>query len=363
MKRADVVIGASEAAAALGMDAFKTPVDLFSRKLGLAEDTTSLAAWVGTHVEHAIATMFEDEHGMKVDNLASIFSEIKSGDNDGPGWRLRATLDRVIPYDSMTHDFRRAWDVVDGEWLVLECKTAGLVSERPAFMLRDEWGPARSDAIPKGYAVQAMIQARNLNEMLEQMGAGFCSRTIVKALIGGRPEVPDFIVTAAPDAVRAIVDRLSAFVENHLVPESPPFPVDADDWKQWSEVVRRPRRRDVLLPADEIKATLMKQYKMADDVHKASALALASVKAQIIQQIGDAAGIEADFGRATFTSGTLHPQLKPTFAKAAIELATKRAGDPLADTILDLVREHTKSVHTGRTLRVNFNKESSNERK
>lgn len=368
MRREDIKIGASEAGAVLGVDPFRSPTQVYLRKLGLDEDDgDSHAAFVGRHVEHAIATMFEEEHDVALARMDSVYG-------DAPFDFARATVDRVLSYDAMPPAFRQRWDVEPGEWLVVEMKTAGLVTGRPSSMLDAEWGAPGSDAVPPKYAVQAQIQAHLLSGWLESVGAGFVRRTLVTALLGGRG-VETFVVHRKDDVTAGIMDGLRRFVDEHLVPEVPPTPTAAKDWKAWIDARRVRMASKTIHPATAEDEALAVAYRQAKEAAKALDAEESRLKAALIERIGAAYGIEGGFGRVVYTAHREAPKLaRAAFADDVLEIVQResqsedRGRRNLALAILALAKERTRAVVTGRQLRATFtdngaagatNKESS----
>lgn len=355
MKRDDVQIGASEAGAILGVDGFKTPMAVYMKKLGLAEDEeTSTAAWVGTHVEHALASMFEEVHQVPLRRHDSVF---------GIGrWSfMRATPDRVIFHDDMTEDFKRDFGIEPGECLVVEMKTAGLVTNRPAYLLDGEWGAAGSDQIPAKYAIQTQIQTALLSDLLEDLGAGFLRRGIVYALIGGRgPE--EFMINMRDEVVKTALARLESFVDDHLVPEIPPPAHTEEDWKAFMEARRTKMLAKEVIQATEADVRLALEYKAAYAAEEKAGAEKARIKALIAERIGARYGLGGDFGRILYTGGTEAPALsKSKFSDEVLELVHRESGseDPgrrkLSAAILKLAKENTRTRVYKRQIRAYWN--------
>lgn len=350
----DVVIGASEAAAPLGLDPFRSPMQFFAEKVGLKDDDEAgEAAWIGRYVEHALADMFADEHEVSLKKLESMFSLEQT-------W-LRATVDRIIYFEDMTPAFRKAWNVEPGECIIVEAKTAGLVSKRPTYMLEQEWGAEGSDAIPPKYAVQVQLQASVLNEIMNEMGTGFISRIIVKSLIAGYG-APYYVVNYNPSIAGTFRQELDTFIRNHLVPEVPPEARDVKDWKAYVEAKRQKMTDKIILNATPEDVALIEQFRLAKEMRKEMEINEARLKAQLIDRIGKNYGIAGDFGRLLYTAGKESPRLRrKAFTEDLIPLLNSESRSEnqqrakFAQQLIELVKKHTRTIHTNRQLRAHFN--------
>jgi len=125
-------IGSSEAAAAIGVSAYQTPLELYYRKLGmLPEQAETLAMRLGTLMEPVLAALYEAETGEAV------------------VWRQRWVLSEERPWMSATID--GAVHDPDGPTKLVEFKTANM-------RMRGEWGDTGTDEIPLAYLVQVQHQ-------------------------------------------------------------------------------------------------------------------------------------------------------------------------------------------------------------
>lgn len=83
-------LGASDASAVLGMNPWKSPVDVFLEKTGRATNNAdSIDMWLGREIEPVIAKLFEQESGMKCRQDFKIRCHPKYD-------YLRTNLDRVV---------------------------------------------------------------------------------------------------------------------------------------------------------------------------------------------------------------------------------------------------------------------------
>lgn len=368
MKRGDIVIGASEAATALDLDDYRTPLQLYAEKVGLIDrdDEDTEAAWLGRHLEHSIADAFAEKHDVILATSPSLRATSKP-------W-LRATPDRLILPGGMSQSFRRAFDIDPDEVVGIEIKTTGLASFKPARKLAEEWGAPGSDVVPQRYVVQTLVQAGVVNEHLVARERSplmpmlvdarpdlVVRRVLVVALLPGRGLV-EYVVRSDPSAVAAVVGALDLFVEQHLVPEVPPAPQTADDWRILGDALRRKadpakvvRKID---DADDPVSIAVGAHLAATAQLEAAEIEKARLRARLIEIIGDGYAVETPMGKALLTapSEKSTPRLSSkAFADDVIEVINeeaKLAPSPLTTRLLDLVEKHTKSHTTGRTLRV-----------
>ena len=354
MKRGDIVIGASEAAAAIGLSRFKSPARLYFEKTGAADrGGDSDAAWLGRHIEHALATAIEAREGVKLRAAQTLRSTSLP-------W-LRATPDRVLLRQDMPESFARRWGFEQDEHALLELKTTGLASWKTQAGLADEWGVDGSDHVPLGYVVQTLLQAHVVNEHCVNgtvLGVpGHVTKVLVGALIPGRG-LAMFCVVANPHATTPILSGLVNFVEQHLVPEVPPQAESEADWKLVAQQVQQPRTSKEMIAADHDLAALAVQYRDVCGFAQQFAVEKAELKAKLTSAIGSRGGIVGDFGRLTLCDSKGAPALsKPKFADAVIDLVTQHKGSTDQGRAefaaeLDALRlKHTAATFRARTLK------------
>lgn len=123
-------LGASEAAAAIGMNPWRTPLDLWTEKTGQSEPFhgNEKTMW-GQILEEPILRHLAEQTGLKIHRNSTV-------------------------YRSQEHPFMAA--TPDGkvvkEPIGVEIKTGG-------FFTRSEWGESGTDQVPDAYLVQVMHQA------------------------------------------------------------------------------------------------------------------------------------------------------------------------------------------------------------
>jgi putative phage-type endonuclease len=167
-------LGASEAAAVLGMSRWKSPLEVWAEKTGTVpvEQSDSIAAEVGTELEDFVARRFTKETGKKVHRVNEAFVH-----KNYP--YIRAHIDRKV----------------EGERAILQCKTCS------AYKYKD-W---EDDDIPADYIIQ---------EYQELACSGY-DRAYIAVLIGNH----DFkikVVEFDKPAIDAVIQKLSYFWESFV---------------------------------------------------------------------------------------------------------------------------------------------------
>jgi len=182
-------IGGSEAGAVLGLNPWTTPLDVYLRKIGEAEEFEGNAAtfW-GTKLEAVVAEVLAEKRGIKLR-------------------RRNATL-RSDKYPWMTGHIDRE---VVGEKILVEIKTASQYT-------MDRWGPEDTEEFPDEYKAQ-------IEHYFELTGY---EQALLAVLIGGR----DFRVyeyLRDDDFHEILLEREREFWQEHVVKRVPPPPTTVDD--------------------------------------------------------------------------------------------------------------------------------------
>jgi len=142
-------VGGSDAAAVVGLNPYRTPLDVYFEKRGETEPedlSDNEAVHFGNVLEDVIAQEYSRRTGRKVRRNNRLLRHPEHS-------FMQASLDREVV----------------GESRLLECKTAG------AFMA-DQWGEAGTDEVPMQYLIQCM-------HYLAVTGKDLCDLAV---LIGGR---------------------------------------------------------------------------------------------------------------------------------------------------------------------------------
>lgn len=181
-------IGASDAAAVLGMSRWKTPVQIWAEKTGVVEPddiSKKLAVKLGNRLEEVVAELFTEETGKKVHKVNEAFVH---KDHDF----LVCHIDRKI----------------NGENAILQCKTASAWKAK-------EWD---GEEIPHEYIIQ---------EIHELAVTGY-ERAYIAVLIGNQ----DFkikIIERDEKLISEIVEKEAKFWNDFIIKNVMPSTVMAGD--------------------------------------------------------------------------------------------------------------------------------------
>lgn len=167
-------VGASEAAAVLGMSPFQTAVDVYAAKYGQQAEIPAHFAYWGNNLEDAVAKWVTDTHP----EMGDVMGGLTAYWNEHP--HIYASLDRVLD---------------QGELIPLEIKTGSLRSRD------DHWTVDGRIQVPAYYQVQVQ----------QQMAVIGAPRAYVAVLFGGN------------DAHLLRVERDDEFIESVLVPRLTAF--------------------------------------------------------------------------------------------------------------------------------------------
>jgi len=183
--------GASEAGAILGIDPWRTKLDVYERLIDGGELEQTLPMRIGQLVEEPIAVLAAEREGWK---LRKRHVTLRHKDNPF----ILATLDREIV----------------GEHEVLEIKSAG--------SLHDEWGPDGSDQIPDQYLAQVH----------QQMAVRGVERANVATLFFAQRELRIYRIDMDRELADMIIEAWQDFWKHHIEPQVPPDPVNLADLRK-----------------------------------------------------------------------------------------------------------------------------------
>lgn len=187
-------IGASEAAAACGVSPYQTPLDLYLRKVGLAEPVAeTMAMRLGNLLEPVIATLFQEETGATIAR-----QQVYARSTRYP--HLSATIDGIT---------------ADGK--VVEFKTMG---SRMAGLLGDEG----TDELPDSWVLQAaqqLVVAETAGLDVDTSGVDFA------VLVGGQ-EFRRFRVEANEALLATMLAKLDEFWDRVVRRDPPPVTRPSD---------------------------------------------------------------------------------------------------------------------------------------
>ena len=183
-------VGASDAAAICGLDAWRSPMAVWLDKVGLGDDTENAAMRWGQRLEGVVADEFAEQHPEL--SLSAPVGIYQHATHD---WML-ASPDRIVALADAPGEPRA----------LLEIKTAGQY-------VADKW----ADGVPDAYQVQVQ----------HQLAVCGLDRAWVAVLIGGR-DYRTLEVARDDAALDALIDIEQEFWEGHVLTGEPP-PVDGHE--------------------------------------------------------------------------------------------------------------------------------------
>ncbi|MBS5492894.1 MAG: YqaJ viral recombinase family protein [Sutterella wadsworthensis] len=219
-------IGGSDVATVLGLNPYKTPLQLWEEKTGKSKGhEAGEAAYWGTQLEDLVAKEFSKRTGMKVQRVNFMLT---AGED---GW-MRGNLDRAI----VNTDIAGRVSVLKSDKAAecgrllstdvgLECKTAN------QFMA-EHWGDSQEQEILAGQVVtDHKIPLYYETQIQWYMAVTGLRKFYVAVLIGGN----DFRMYEVPrdeDVIQALVSQCEAFWKNNVLADVPPAPVNGEDIKK-----------------------------------------------------------------------------------------------------------------------------------
>lgn len=221
------LLGASDAAAALGLSKFRSPMDVWLRITAARrdepppseEDAPEWLEW-GRILEPVVRGKYALMTG------SAVWVPPTSFVHPVHQW-LRATPDGVVYPDGPA-------GVLDGSmppWL----PDAGLLQVKTCSAYRmDEW----SSGVPEEYEIQVRVE-------MAVVGAPWCD---VVCLAGGSKLLGPYRIHRDEERERAIIDDLRMFWGRWIEPEQPPPVDDSTAWSQYASSKMRPSK--VAIEAD-----------------------------------------------------------------------------------------------------------------
>lgn len=254
-------IGASEVAAIIGLDPFRTALDVYAQKVGLvpATPTNKYMRW-GNRLEAVVADAYAEETGRAI-----------VADQE-------TRLHPVHAFIAATPDYR-----AEGNRL-LEIKTG---DSRTA----ERWGEPGTDEVPEHVACQVVQQ-------MAVCDVDFCD---VAVLLGGN-DFRVYTIQRDREIEAALIERVVTFWQQHILTKCPP---DVDDGEARQRFVARlfPRSVNELIrtatsdEADVIQALAAAKATLANVEND-----VAMLESELKSYIGEAAGLGSPFGTVTWKS-------------------------------------------------------------
>lgn len=208
LKQRQSGIGGSEIAAIVGLNQYKTPMQIWESKVNPVQDEeTSQPAYWGTVLEDVVAKEYELRTGNKVQRLTKQMRH--------PDFNFAiANIDRAIVNPEISGNVR----FKDGKITtdrILECKTANGFSVK-------QWGDIGSDQVPDSYLIQCQWY-------LGVTGASICDLAV---LIGGQ-DFRIYTILRDDDLINDLLQQGAAFwelVQNKIEPDPINYPEAVKKW-------------------------------------------------------------------------------------------------------------------------------------
>lgn len=192
-------IGASEIGAVLGLSRYASPVDVYMRKVGQAdEEESGLHASLGNELEDWIARQYVEATGLRVQASPATLR------HPAIPWMF-AHLDRVVL----------------GHRRVLECKFT---------TLGERWGRPTNGPIQDAAEAAELMPMEHVAQVTQEMlCAGFQEADVAVAIVDRKIDFRVFSLRLDRIFADALIAGGDAFWHNHVVPQTPPPPTSISD--------------------------------------------------------------------------------------------------------------------------------------
>jgi putative phage-type endonuclease len=255
-------IGGSEIAGVAGLSPWVRPIDIWQRKLGIAEDRGNFNTERGDFMEPALIAWYAKRTGRNVVRATQTFRHPKYK-------HVLATPDALIQA-SPGAPVERTLEVKSPNW-----RTA------------KDWGESGTDAVPEYYVPQLIFEAACT-------GAANADGA---AEINGDLRI--YTVPFNAQLFEVLADIAERFWVDHVIKRVPPPP---DFSESYSKYLARefPESRGYMRPAGASEEVLAEQLRAARAARIAAERAEAKIENDIKAVIGEADGIEGPWGRITW---------------------------------------------------------------
>jgi putative phage-type endonuclease len=271
-------IGGSDAASILGVDPWKTKVDLWLEKTGrlVDEPLTSEPAELGSDIEDSLLRWFQREYRLAERGLMLLRNQHFVADPFGP--HLDAA---IVPAGK-----RGRADITE----IVEAKVTSLV---------DEWGDELTDQVPDRVLVQAHVQMYATGEQ--------CRTAWVPVMMPGYRSFQRrrYRIDRNDELMSAIVSAGLEFWEHVQSNTQPP-----DSYPTLDVLERRRREPQSIVEFDRAALELITKWESAKSREVADGKEVKALRAQILALLGDAEGGALPDGRLlTFLSQRSAPSV------------------------------------------------------
>lgn len=245
-------IGSSDAAAVLGLDPYRAPIDVYYDKtFNIISNGSSHndAIEVGNWCEDAVLKWFSDKH-----NLSIIRNQFRVHDNG----IMAANIDALVKNDPTQ---------------AIEAKTTGIISR----YIGEEWGEVETDQVPERIALQCQHQMAVIPTL----------QTVWVPVLMGGIGLRHYRVERNEEMIRDLTMIEEAFWRDHVEKMTPPGGMPSLDTLK--HIKRKPNKTVDLSDA------LVELYMKASDDAKAAADAKEEMQKALINALGD-----AECGKCTY---------------------------------------------------------------
>lgn len=250
-------IGASEAAAVLGMSPYRTPLDVWMQKKGMIETVETPAMRLGIRLEPVIAEMYQERTGLELIKTSTMLHPKNPV--------IYATPDRMIK----------------GRKKGLEIKTANV-------RMAEQWGEEGGDEIPQYYLIQCILC----------MAVTDLPEWDVAALIGGS-DFRIYTIHRDIELETTIIERLLEWWETYMVRNQEPEIDSSESCAQYL-ATKYPKNFKPLKQADETAEQLLSRLAEVCYSLKSLKEQEETIKNLLKNYIGDADGVQGIAGKATW---------------------------------------------------------------
>ncbi len=309
-------IGGSDVATILGLNPYKTPLQLWEEKTGRSSGSAAVeSAYWGTVLEGVVAKEFSQRTGMKVQKVNYMLS---TGEN---GW-MRGNIDRAVvnPAIAGRVSVLKQEKVEECGRLLstdigLECKTASVY-------MSEHWGDSQEAEILNGKVVtEHKIPLYYETQIQWYMAVTGIKTFYVAVLIGGQ-DFRLYEVKRDQEVIDAIVSKCKDFWDNNVLKDVTPAPINVDDIKKMYS-----RDNGEMTEATNEQAIDIGELRNLKEQIKALKEQEEAVASRLIMAIGEKTGLMLGGKKAVtykamsttrFSSTDFkksHPDLYQTFAK------------------------------------------------
>lgn len=273
-------IGGSDVAAILGVNRYKSALDIYNDKISTEEpkEQQSESAYFGTILEDVVAKEFSKRTGLKVQRVNTM---LRSGMG---GWMI-ANIDRAVVNPDIAgrvsvYDEQRQAEtgrMISTNW-ILECKTANQFSA-------DQWGESQETEIVNGKIVsEHEIPIYYETQVQWYLGITGCDTCFVAVLLGGQ-DFRIYVVKRNDELIKALQEKCHDFWQNNVQGRVPPEPQNI------KEVLKLfPQDNSEMVEATNEQAADIGEYKTLNEKIKNLKNQLETVKSRLIVGLKDKCG-------------------------------------------------------------------------